>query len=125
MSDRPPAEPASPRRTQSEWDAIVSAAIREVEITLLKPRPGFHQITHFGAMDIHPKHLAIWCFFKKDKHLRQAEQEHFTDTLQSNLQEALRKHGYPVSLLPSTFISYATDEDVQRTSGGNYWYYLK
>lgn len=124
MSDRPPAEPEPPRRSQAEWDAIVSAAIQEVE-TLLKPRPGFHQITHFGAMDIHPRHLAIWCFFKKDKHLQLAEKEQFTKTVQSAMREALKKHGYPAFLLPSFFVTFATDEDVQNTSGGNYWQYLK
>src|SRR5688572_23426984 len=81
--------------------------------------------TFFGAMGIDPKHLAIWCFFLKDEDLRRAESEHFTEAIQKAMREALRKHGYPGFLVPSLFVSFATDEDVQRTCGGNYWHYLK
>jgi hypothetical protein len=110
---------------QKKWDAIVGAAVKEVETSILKPRAGFHCTTFFGAMGINPRHLAIWCFFKMDADLKKAEDEDFTKVIQNAMREALRKHGYPGFLLPSFFVAFATDEDVQRTCAGNYWHYLK
>jgi hypothetical protein len=110
---------------QKQWDAVVAAAIKEVEDSVLKHSQDFHHTTFFGAMGIDPKHLAIWCFFTKDEDLKKAEKEHLTDAVNQAMREALRKHGYPSFLVPSFFVSFATDEDVQRTCGGNYWHYLK
>ena len=110
---------------QKQWDAVVSAAVKEVEDSVLKRYPGFHHTTFFGAMGIDPKHLAIWCFFEKDEDLKRAEEEHFTGAIQKAMCEVLRKHGYPSFLVPSFFVSFATNEDVKRTCGGNYWHYLK
>jgi hypothetical protein len=110
---------------QKQWDAVVSAAVAEVEASLLKSYRGFHHTMFFGAMGIDPKHLAIWCFFLKDEDLTRAEGEHFTEAIQKAMREALRKHGYPGFLIPSFFVSFATDEDVHRTCDGNYWHYLK
>jgi hypothetical protein len=112
-------------KRQKEWDAVVSAAVKDVEGGLLQNRDGFHHITFFGVMGIDPKHLAIWCFFKKDEDLKKAEDDRFTTVIQSAMRESLRKHGYPSFLTPSFFVSFATDEDVQRTCEGNYWVYLK
>lgn len=110
---------------QKQWEAVVDSAIAEVEDSLLKHYPGFHHTTFFGAMGIDPKHLAIWCFFSQDEDLKRAEDEHFTVAVQNAMREALRKHGYPFFLVQSFFVSFTTDEDVQRTCGGNYWHYLK
>jgi len=110
---------------QKRWTAVVSAAIGEVEVALLKRRPGFLHTTFFGAMGIDPKHLAIWCFFKMDRDLKDAKEEHFTEVVNQAMRDGLQKHGYPGFLLPSFFVSFATDEDVQKTCGGNYYHYLK
>jgi hypothetical protein len=110
---------------QRKWEAVVSAAIAEVETALLKQCPGFHHTTFFGAMGIDPRHLAIWCFFKRDADLGEAEESGFTGRVQEAIRTALGRYGYPVPLIQSLFVSFATDEDVQRTCAGNYWHYLK
>lgn len=110
---------------QKQWEAVVSAAVKDVELSVLKSCPGFHHTTFFGAMGINPKHLAIWCFFKRDDDLKRAKEQELTEKINHAMREALKNHGYPDSLLPSFYISFATDEDVQRTCGGNYWHYLK
>ena len=112
-------------KRQKEWDAVVLAAVKDVEESLLKKHSGFHHTTFFGAMGIDPKHLAIWCFFKEDEDLKNAEADGFTTRVQKHMRDALRDHGYPSFLTPSFFVSFATDEDVQRTCNGNYWNYLK
>lgn len=110
---------------QKHWEGIVSAAVKDVEISVLKNCAGFHSTTFFGAMGINPKHLAIWCFFKRDDDLKDAKLQQVTERINHAMREALNSHGYPESLLSSFFVSFATDEDVQRTCGGNYWHYLK
>lgn len=65
---------------QKEWDAVVSAAVTEVEESVLKRYSGFHHATFFGTMGIDPKHLAI---FTKDEDLKRAEDERFTGTIQT------------------------------------------
>jgi hypothetical protein len=110
---------------QKRWEAVVSSAVAEVEASVLKGYSGFHHVTFFGAMGIDPKHLAVWCFFATDDDLKRAEDERFTGVIQRAMRDTLAKHGYPTSLLPSVFVSFATDEDVQRTCAGNYWHYLK
>lgn len=110
---------------QKKWDAIVSAAVTEVETAVLRRYAGFHHTTFFGAMGIDPKHLAIWCFFKTDQDLKRAEEDHFTGRIQRAMGDALKKHGYPSFLTPSLFVSFGTDEEVQRTCAGNYWHFLK
>ncbi len=87
--------------------------------------PGFHHTTFFGAMGIDPRHLAIWCFFNKDTDLQEAKGTGLTKKINEAIRDALKKHGYPEFLVPSFFVSFATDEDVQRTCDGNYWHYLK
>lgn len=93
---------------RKQWNALVSAAVAEVEDAYLKRHPGFHHTTFFGAMGIDPKHLAIWCFFTKDEDLKRAEKEHFTGAIQNAMREALKKHGYPSSLVPSFFVRSTT-----------------
>jgi len=110
---------------QKQWEAIISAAVKEVEISMLKNCSGFHSTTFFGAMGIDPKHLAIWCFFKRDDDLKAANEQQLTEKINHAMRGALRSHGYPDALLASFFVSFATDEDVQRTCAGNYWHYLK
>jgi hypothetical protein len=111
--------------TQKKWDLVVSNAIKDVEASLLNNYPGFHHITFFGATDINPKYLAIWCFFKKNEDLKHAEEGHLTKQVQKAMKQALKDYGYPTFLLPSFFVSFGTDEEVQKTCAGNYWHYLK
>jgi hypothetical protein len=33
--------------------------------------------------------------------------------------------GYPAEALDKIHVGVVSDEDVQRTTGGNYWYYFK
>lgn len=110
---------------QKKWDAKVAAAVEEIKNDLLKSHPGFKTIFFFGAMGIDPKHLAIWCFFNKDEDLKKATEEQFTGLVQKAARQALCNHGYPSSLADAFHISFATDEDVQRTCGGDYRLYLQ
>ncbi len=36
----------------------------------------------------------------------------------------LKANGYPEDVLGEIQIVFTTDEDIQRETGGNYWYYL-
>lgn len=110
---------------QKKWETIVSNAVSLVEDAHLKQYPGFHHTAFFGAMGIDPKLLAIWCFFSKDEDLQKAQKAKFTDIVQNAVRDALKQCGYPEKIACLLTVSFSTDEDVQRTCGGNYYLYLK
>lgn len=112
-------------KRQAKWSAVIGMAVKEIEDALLKPYPGFQHTTYFGAMGISPAHLAIWCFFKSDADLKQAKTDGLINTIQDAMRESLRKHGYPRAFASKFSVSFATDDEVQRDWGGNYWQFLK
>lgn len=110
---------------QKYLESIVASSLADVESKLLKSDPRFHHTTFFGAMGIDPKHLSIWCFFKKDLDLEAAESNGFTTKINDAVRDSLIRNEYPASVISRVYVSFATDEDVQRTCDGNYWHYLK
>jgi hypothetical protein len=110
---------------RKEWESVVSAALSDVEAAILADTPGFHRTMFFGAMGINPGHLAIWCFFKMDEDLKDARVSGLTGKIDEAVRDSLIDHGFPVSIASSFSVSFATDEDVQRTCDGSYWNYLK
>ena len=112
-------------RRQRRWESVVGPAIKEVEDLQLKHHSGFHSTTYFGSMGFDPQCLAIWCFFKLDKDLREASFDGFTDKVQAVTRASLVRHGYPEALASKVNVSFGTDEEVQRDFDGNYWQFLK
>lgn len=112
-------------KRHKKLDAAVGAAIKEVENSILNSYTGFQQMTYFGAMGIDPECLAIWCFFKLDEDLKMAKADGFTDRIQNEIRNSLRKSGYPEKFASIVKVSFSTDEEVQRDSNGNYWQFLK
>jgi len=110
---------------QRHWEQIVAEALRRVEDSLLAGRPGFHHLDFFGALGIHPQHLAIWCFFKSEADLHHARESGLTDEIQKGTRTALADQGYPAALAAQQKVSFASDEQVQKTCQGNYWHFLK
>jgi hypothetical protein len=110
---------------QRHWEQIVAGALDQVEAALLATHPAFHHLEFFGALGIHPQHLAIWCFFKSEADLRQARESGFTQEIQEHVRTALFHQGFPAALATQQTLSFASDEQVQKTCQGNYWHFLK
>jgi hypothetical protein len=80
---------------------------------------------HYGSIGINPKYLVIWYLFEKDSDLKEAEASGLVDELKKLTLMELKNNSYPESALSEIQIAFTSDEDIQKETGGNYWYYFK
>ncbi|MEL7670914.1 hypothetical protein [Methanobacterium sp.] len=80
---------------------------------------------HYGSIGINPKYLVIWYLFEKDSELKEAENNGLLNELKEITISELKANGYPEDVLDEIQIAFTSDEDIQKETGGNYWYYFK
>jgi hypothetical protein len=103
----------------------IGKSIDEVCAFFVDKEPPIFTSFYYGAVDINPAYLTIWYIFKLDKELRIAENIGFTSELIELTKKYLKKYKYPEKAMNDIIISFTSDEDIQKTTGGNYWYYFK
>ena len=79
-------------------------------------------VTHYGANEIHPKHLVYWIVVRTDKEKRRLEQR--ADVL-NKLRGLLEKFEYPVEGRDGVHIGFESHQTVDREAGGNFYHYWK
>jgi hypothetical protein len=79
-------------------------------------------VTHYGAFEIHPRHLVYWLCVKSDAE-KQRLQAH--RILMEQLREILVRYDYPPEGRDSVHIGFESQETVDRESDGNWWYHWK
>jgi hypothetical protein len=110
---------------QQRLDAIVKAATDTVVATIADTTPRLQSNFFFGATGIHPRHLATWYLFSTDADFAEAKRIGLTERIDRLTRENLEQGGYPAESIPEIFVSFTTDEDIQRETGGDYWAYFK
>ena len=79
-------------------------------------------VTHYGANDIHPKHLVYWVVVRSEKEkLRLKKDVHLLNKLRGFLDE----FAYPIEGRAGVHIGFESHETVDREAGGNFYHYWK
>ena len=79
----------------------------------------------YGASGIHPRHLVTWYIFETDLDLNTAERNGLMSELDALTRSELVRHGYPRKAVPAIHVTFTSEEDVQKKTGGNYFLYFK
>ena len=81
-----------------------------------------HWVTHYGANDIHPKHLVYWICVQTDALKDRLDRD---AALNKELRELLSEFNYPISGRNEVYIGFESQETVDRESSGNWWHHWK
>jgi hypothetical protein len=79
-------------------------------------------VTWFGAYEIHPKHLAIWIQVRTDEEKNRLQNN---PTFMSELRDLLDQVNYPIEGRTGVGFGIASQEEVDRDYGGNWWHFFK
>ena len=110
---------------QAHLDTIVRAAADSVALSVAETPPPLHSHFFYGASAIHPRHLVVWYLFRTDAEYLQARATGLTTRIESRTRQKLHEGGYPAEWIAVVTVSFTTDEDIRRSTGGNYFHYFK
>jgi hypothetical protein len=79
-------------------------------------------ITWYGAYEIDPKYLVFWICIKSDKTKTELQND---IELNANLRNLLVKYNYPPEAQNLVYISFESQETVDRESNGNWYHHFK
>ena len=103
--------------------SLVTAKVeREIKKIVSKRIEEKHWVTHYGANDIHPKHLVYWICVQSDEEKNKLRED---KELMKQLRELLTTHNYPEEGRDGVYIDFESQETVDRESDGHWWHHWK
>jgi len=97
----------------------IEKAIHELVSSHIREK---YWVTHYGAIDIHPKHLVYWICVQSDSEKRRLKGD---TVLMRQLRDVLVVYYYPSSGRDEVYIGFESQETVDREAGGNWWNHWK
>ncbi len=108
-------------RLRAHYNTIVLRAIQQVLRDHAGTTPRIVDHLHYGAVDIHPKNLAIWLMFRNSNDLAQATHEGYCERLTRDLKRTLAEHGYPLDAVSRVHIGFENKSEVDKVGAWNYF----
>jgi hypothetical protein len=106
-------------------DLIVHSAMLRVVSGIADRTPTLKAHFFYGAMGIHPRHLVTWYLFHTDADWQVARESGLIADIERLTRAELAAGGYPAEGFDGLMISFTSDEEIQRETGGDYWAYFK
>lgn len=103
-------------------EAITQRIQEAIEDEMRKHTEEKFWVTHYGANDIHPKHLVYWIVVRTDNEKQRLARD---KVLIAKLRSLLDEHEYPAEGREGVHIGFESKETVDREAGGNYYNYWK
>ncbi len=107
------------------WNWGLKRKIRKIEReirALVRRRFPRAEVFSFGAIDIDPKHLAIWVTTETDAQRDELKND---AELRETLIAILGNAGYPAAAIPEVGFAFESEETVKREYDGNWWHAIK
>jgi hypothetical protein len=101
---------------------LVDRATNKVKQKLNQLEPPIVGAISYGAIGIHPRHLAIWWMFDDAEAVKTARQRGLHELLQRETLTALAQVGYPTEFLSENSIGFAPADEIVK-AGGPYNYF--
>ena len=110
---------------QKHLDGIVTGAMRRVVMAISGRTPVIKSHFFYGASAINPKHLVTWYLFSTDDEWENAKNNGLIADIEKLTRQELVRNNYPEDGATQMMVSFTSDEDIQRTTGGDYLAYFK
>lgn len=120
-SGRPAPQKDAPMPSDGPLSPIIAASGEQM-VALARTRVASAGIFHFGAVDIHPKHLAYWITTTTDAERDQLAAD---SAMQDEFRRILLREGYPADAVLEVGFAFQSEETVQRDFGGDWFYAVK
>jgi hypothetical protein len=112
-------------RRQAKLSVLVASATDAVARSISGATPAPSEYFFYGSIGIHPGYLVTWYLFKTDAELEQARASGLVARIIAETRRQLADKGYPSEGVARMSVAFTTDEDIQRKTGGNRYYYFK
>jgi len=110
---------------QRALDALAREAMTAAAEAVAHRSPRIAEHFSYGATAIHGKYLTPWFLFRTDAELAAAQANGLAAEIERRVRAELLARGWPAGEMPQDAAHFATQEDIQRRAGGDYWTYFK
>lgn len=108
--------------TQSMTLAVIIKRAEERILAHARRIDSTARVFSFGAVDIDPKHFAIWIATDKDQ---SRDRLNGDPAFKQQIRQILHEVGYPEAAIPEIGIAFESQETVDRDYEGSWWYAVK
>lgn len=103
-------------------EAVTHRIQEAIEAEVRKHTEEKFWVMHYGANDIHPKHLVYWIVVRTDDEKQRLDRD---KVLLDKLRALLDEHEYPAEGRDGVHIGFESKETVDREADGNFYNYWK